>query len=219
MINTGVYDLKEEFFITLEIAENQWKRRKEDLLNWLTNFFDYEILKGRPLKIHIKEVYGNYQPLPRKFNNKELTAKKIEDYNNFTIAALGTEFKPNSKSKVAREAIDSFGFEKYGHFSQESVAKRYIKPAFEKYGESDHMRKWVWYNTYEIAEDAAVEEWRNLFDRMKVDPNKYNEEFYFKVMQEEDIAREKAAYKLVIDNFKQKYGDFLVLVESWRVKR
>ena len=217
MIERKIYDFKTEFWKLTGITKWHWNERKEDLLEWLENFYDYELLEGRPMRIHIKEIYGEYQPLPRKsFATKK---EKIEDYEKFTIAALGNEFKPNSKSKVAREAIDSFALDKYGHTSHKAVAARYIRPAFEKYGESDNRRKWVWYNTYEIAEDAVVEEWRNLFDRMKVDPNKYNEEFYFKVMQEEDIAREKAAYKAVIDNFKLKHGDFLVLVESWRVKR
>ena len=217
MISIGTYNFKTDFWRLTGITRSQWDRRREDLLNWLENFFDYELLPGSPMHIVIKEVFGEYQPLPRK--NISTMSEKIADYDNFTIAALGTEFKPNSKSRVAREAIDSFALEKYGHTSHRAVAARFIKPAFEKYGESDKRRKWVWYNTYEIAEDAVVEEWRNLFDRMKVDPNKYNEEFYFKVMQEEDIAREKAAYKAVIDNFKLKHGDFLVLVESWRVKR
>jgi hypothetical protein len=31
-----------------------------------------------------------------------LTEQKKEDYKNFAIAALGTEFKPNSKRRVAK---------------------------------------------------------------------------------------------------------------------
>ena len=108
MIEPKLYKLKEEFFPILNIAINQWKSRREDLLQWLANFFDYELINGRPLMINITEVYGDYMPLPRKISSTNMT-EKLTDYERFTIAALGTEFKPNSKSKVAREAIESFG--------------------------------------------------------------------------------------------------------------
>ena len=32
----------------------------QDLLTWLSNYFDFEILQGRPIRIEIKEIYGEY---------------------------------------------------------------------------------------------------------------------------------------------------------------
>ena len=85
---------------------------------WLSNFYDYELLNGCPIRIHIKEVYGEYQQMPRKIKYDTIQMEeKMKDYTNFTIASLGPKFKPNSKSKVAREAIEEFGYEKYGHTS------------------------------------------------------------------------------------------------------
>lgn len=60
MIEIGIYEFKTEFWPLIGIKKNQWENRKEDLLEWLTNFYDYELLEGRPLRIHIKEVYGEY---------------------------------------------------------------------------------------------------------------------------------------------------------------
>ena len=70
MIEAGkIYNLKEEFFTMLAIGRRAWLERKEDLLAWLTNFYDYELIEGRPIRIHIKEVYGEYRTLPRKGAN------------------------------------------------------------------------------------------------------------------------------------------------------
>ena len=103
MIKKQVYLFREEFCKELKIPINQYKNRQEELLEWLTNFFDFDYLPGRPIRINIKEVYGEYQQLPRKSPKQdELNKQKKVDYEKFTIAALGTEFKPNSKMRVAR---------------------------------------------------------------------------------------------------------------------
>ena len=91
--------------------------------------------------IVIHEVIGAYEPLPRKVNTQELQLKKQQDYTTFTIAALGTEFKPNSKAKVAREAIVSFGAERYGHENVKYVTNTFVKPAFDTYGESNGIKR------------------------------------------------------------------------------
>ena len=66
MLKPGIYKLKEEFWPMIGVASSQWNRRKEDLLAWWKEFFDYELLDGKPLRIKILEVYSEYQPLPRK---------------------------------------------------------------------------------------------------------------------------------------------------------
>ena len=66
----GIYSLKKEFAPALGIPNNQLDRRKEELYEWLKNFFVFEILDGVPIRIHIQEVVGEYQPLPRKYNNE-----------------------------------------------------------------------------------------------------------------------------------------------------
>lgn len=83
MIQCGIYVLKTDFFNIIKIPLTQYKQRKEDLMEWLKDFFDYEILEGKPIRIKINEVYGEYSPLPRKINTKELTLQKEKDYEEF----------------------------------------------------------------------------------------------------------------------------------------
>ena len=54
----GIYSLKKEFAPMLGIPNNQIDRRKEELYEWLKNFFVFEILDGVPIRIHIKETIG-----------------------------------------------------------------------------------------------------------------------------------------------------------------
>ena len=54
------YVFKREFCKMLKIPDNQAERRTEELLEWLTNFFDYEFYKGCPNRILIREIYGEY---------------------------------------------------------------------------------------------------------------------------------------------------------------
>lgn len=216
MIEPGTYNFKEEFWQMLNINQGQWARRKTDLLLWLENFFDYELLEGRPLRIKILEVYGEYQPLPRKVKETNME-QKVSDYEKFTIAALGTEFKPNSKSKVAREAIQSFGQERYGHTSQRAVTERFIKPAFDKYGESDGIHKWVWYSTYVELDEATLADWRNIMEEEHISEQDAANAFY-KQEQGEDISKEKSYFAAARARFKDKYRECPILVESWKVR-
>lgn len=216
MIEKKIYLLKEELFPLLNVSIGQWERRQKDLLLWFENFFDYEILKGKPLRIEITEVYGEYRPLPRKTSDYSKEEKE-KDYTKFTIAALGTEFKPNSKSRVAREAICSFGNEKYGHCSTEAVAKRYIKPAFDQYGESDGVHKWVWYDTYEPLDDEEKLRWQQILSEEKISAQEAANAFY-KQQQGGDITKEKMCYKNALKRILKEYTSFPVLVESWRIK-
>lgn len=156
--------------------------------------------------------------MPRKVpSQKEKTQEKIEDYTNFTIASLGTEFKPNSKSKIAREAIDSFGYEKYSHTNEEAVARRYIKEPFDTYGETDNKQIWVIYSTYEPMEEEMLEEWRNILTEEHIAEEEAANAFY-KYSQGEDISKEISYYKKALQRFKDKYDDVPVLVKNWKLK-
>lgn len=217
MIEPKIYNMKEELFPLLSVPLNQYKARKQDLFTWFESFFDYEIMSGKPIRIKIIEVYGEYRPLPRKLSttNRE---EKIKDYDTFTIASLGTEFKPNSKSKVAREAIEAFGEEKYGHTNVRAVTERFVKPAFEKYGESDDIHKWVWYSTYEELDSVTLERWRQIMNEEHISEQEAANAFY-KEQQGEDISKEKGYFKNARTRFKEEYGSTPILVESWRVKK
>ena len=72
------YVFKAEFCTGLGISKYQMDRRKKDLLIWLTNFYDYTIIPGSPERIKINEVFGDYEPMPRKVTDR--TYEKQKDY-------------------------------------------------------------------------------------------------------------------------------------------
>ena len=179
MIEIKTYEFKKEFCTLLNIPKNQSERRQKELFIWLTNFYEFEYTKGHPSYIKIKEIYGDYKPLPRKCpSQEELSETKKQDYETFTIAALGTEFKPNSKAKVARDAIDSFGYNKYGHMSYEAVSKRYIKEPFDKYGETNNTSVWVWYSDYCPLSKDILDDWRQIMREEHISEQEAANAFY-----------------------------------------
>ena len=55
-----MYDFKKEFWVALGIKKSQWDSRRKDLLEWLSNFYDFELIEGHPIRIFIKDIYGTY---------------------------------------------------------------------------------------------------------------------------------------------------------------
>lgn len=213
-----MYKFKTEFAQILNIPANQVDRRQSELLEWLKNFYDYKFYEGHPKRIFINEIIGEYQPMPRKLPDQEaLTAEKKQKYTEFTIAALGDEFKPNSQARVSRQAIEAFGHQLYGHSSAEAVAKRYVKEPFNTYGESDHQKVWVWYSTYEPIPTNLLEEWRKILREEHIAEDEAANAFY-RQEQGQDVSKEKKYYKTAQQKFKERYGDVAVLVSNWKLK-
>ena len=218
MIENKVYEFKKEFCKELNIPMNQAERRLDELLEWLKNYFDYEFYKGHPNRILIKEIIGEYQPMPRKLPKQDaLNEAKRQDYTQFTIAALGTEYKPNSKSKVARDAIAAFGKEKYFHTNQRAVKDRYIKEPFDTYGETNNQTVWVYYLTYEPLEPNVLEDWRNILRTENIGEQEAANAFY-RMNEGEDISQEIGYYNKARLRFKEKYCDTPILVKNWKLK-
>lgn len=214
------YLFKKEFCKELNIPNNQCDRRKEELLEWLTNFYDYNFTSGKPDKIYIKEVLGEYKPLPRKSPKQdELTRQKIEDYEIFTIASLNpTEFVPNSMTKIAREAIDEFGYDKYGHYSSRSVAQRYIKEPFKKHAETNDHYVWVYFSTYEPLDEEVLSDWIHILSEEHISEAEAANAFY-RGAEGEDISKEISYYKKAKERFTNKYNDIPIRVREWKLAR
>lgn len=114
--------------------------------------------------------------MPKKV--EENKKEKEKDYTEFTIAALGTEFKPNSKAKIARDAIDEFGLEKYGHSSVKAVAARYVKKPFNTYGETNNKSIWVYFSTYAPIESDILEKWKSILAEEHISEEEAANAFY-----------------------------------------
>lgn len=150
-------------------------------------------------------------------NLEELRLEKKTKYEQFTIASLGVEFKPNSQNKIARDAIASFGKKEFHHTSMRAVAARYVREPFHQYGETDDKKVWVWYSSYEPLEQDVVENWRKTLQEEHISEQEAANAFY-RQEQGEDISKEKNYYKKAQERFAKKYGDIAVLVTSWRLK-
>lgn len=198
------------------IPKNQWNSRHSELLDHLQEYMDITEIKSEKGRYSYKvngELPDSIPPL-----KKSLVEQKKRDYEDYTIKALGTEFKPNSKSKIAREAIADFGSEKYGHYSQESVVRRYVKEPFDKYGESDGNKYWCYYDSYEVIPTDVIADWRMILAEEHISEQEAANAFY-REQQGEDVSKEKNYYKNALNRFKEKYGSIPVLVSKWKVRK
>lgn len=212
-----VYDLKNEFFKECGITDYQFRYRKDDLFEWIKNFYEYELLAGKPLRIHIKTVYGEYRELPRKLNSTEYTEQKREDYKAYALSTLDKEFKPNSKAKVARDAMGDFGYKKYGHTYVPGITRNYITPVFNEYAECNGIYRWVWYKTYEPLTEEQIQEWRKIMTEERISEEHAANAFY-RQEQGEDISKEKEYFQNAKTRLKAKFGDIAIRVADWKLK-
>ena len=198
------------------IPRSQWDKKHDDLLDHLQDFMNIKEIKSETGR-YTYEIEGEMPEFIPNLCKRTLEQRK-KDYEDFTIKALGTEFKPNSKSKIAREAISSFGREKYGHYSQESVVKIYVKEPFDKYGVTNNHQVWVDYKTYKPLSAEVLTDWRNILKEERIDEAAAAKAFY-REQQGEDISQEKSFYKCALERFKAKYNTMPILVKEWRANK
>lgn len=100
MIECKTYSLS-ELKSVLKISKRQWDERKEELLEYMKLFFDYEItLKGRSYCFTIKEQFSEYEPLPRKTKVPEIMAFYAGEVDHIL------QYKPrNTGANLAREIV------------------------------------------------------------------------------------------------------------------
>ena len=212
-----VYEVKKEFLPLLNVTANQWKERKDDLLEWWKDFFDYEITFAKPITIRINEIYNQeYQPLPRK--NVYTTAEKRADYAAATIAILsesGKEYKPITKAYVARKATNSFGLVKYGHTSEEGVAHNYIKPSFDKYAENSGEKVWCWSTDCVPLTEVELERWKEILYEVHLTEEEI-QKVGIKALQKENIDKELSAYEKALMSMKSSFKGVPVYMDCWR---
>lgn len=207
-----------DFCEELKIPRGQRERRLKELLNWLTNFYSYEFIKGKgtPHYITIKEIYGEYQPLPRK--NVNTTKQKHEEVKTFICTKhLTSQFQLTSKTHAAREYIKEEGYEKYGLTNCKYVASAYVKEVFDTYAESDGKYVQAWFSTYTVIPEDILSDWANIRREERIHDEAAASAFY-KMAQGEDIGVEMSRYERALTRFREKYNDTPVYVESWRLK-
>lgn len=199
------------------ITRNAWERRHDELMNYLSEFMRIREVRNEKSGRYTYEIDEDILPDIPAFPRKSQMEEKIEDYSNFTVSCLSAEFKPNSKRRVAKSAIDSFGLDKYSHSSEEAVARRFVGPIMDKKGEHNNNLTWVYYTTYEPLEDNILEAWHNILEEERINERDAANAFY-KYSEGEDITQEVNSYKRAMERFKTIYGTIPVRVYSWRLK-
>lgn len=203
------------------ISKSTWERRHDDLLEWLNDFFPIvEIKENNRYYYEVPDELPDEIPkLPRKTNKQE----KVKDYDNYVEDHLPIEFAPMSKAKMSRDAIADFGYEKYGHKSQEAVCKVYVGPAMERLGEKGKLIKWVNYYTYEELTPEQEEYRHQCFSNNNI-TEEIVAEFGWEIIQSGIIDNKKVEsmrerYQNAIKQFKLKYDFTPVRTNDWRKKR
>lgn len=222
MIECGKpYRFRKEFCPMLSISDYQVTRRKKDLLDWLTNFYDYDF-KEAPSEsaiIIIKEIIGGYQQMPRKLPKQDaLTQQKKKEYGDYTIASLTPQFQPESGCHIARNAIDDFGYFKYGHTSDEWVARNYVMPALKKHGEKSNRYVWVWYINYRPLNEEELDAWLTILREENIDEKAAANAFYRKA-KGENIDKEINYYQKALKRIQKLYNKIPVNVSEWRLRQ
>lgn len=111
----GLNELRE----MLNISDNSWRTRRDDILEHLKLYFDYEIFNKKSITyFNIKEQYADYEPLPR----KNQTTQVIEYYTDETREIV-KENPWNTGANIARNIIAD-NRNKYNH--AEKTMSRYI---------------------------------------------------------------------------------------------
>ena len=127
---------KTELLNLLQISDDTWRRRKEDILEYLKTFWNYTIIpSGRSFNIEIKEEYAPLEPLPRKTKVKEIQ----EFYQKETENVIKTN-PWNTGTNVARTIL------KYSNPYEHKVdtGSRYVRPILKEDYHLSTERKWCY---------------------------------------------------------------------------
>ena len=202
------------------ISLDQWKRRHDDVLDHLNDFFSIkEIKKGTRYFYEVPDELPDSIPkLPRKNDIQG----KIKDYETFVDKNLPVEFQPMSKAKMSRDAIKDFGKDKYNHNSAAAVAERYVGPAMEKLGEKSPTAIWVDYKTYKPLDEEQCNYLKHCFSDNNLSDEDFTELGYDLVktgiVSNEKLKSMKDRYENSITQFKFKYGITPIRTRNWRKK-
>ena len=225
---------KRDFCLTfLKESEYVVKRRRQDLLEWLKNFFDYTFIKGGHAdKIIIHDIYAEYEKIPKKQYNiaKRLEKRKIkEDYlEDFIINALFEA--PASEehltySFIARNIPYDDVQEVFEGVTLQTIARYYAKPVLLRIAEQIPPKDWVWFTGYEKLTEEERNEW---IKTIQEEENKSIDKMRFRMrdmylfedawIEHKNIIKQDNFYKNAIHAFQDQYGDFPVQSFRWILK-
>lgn len=156
----------------LKISKRMWEERKEELLEYMNKFFDYEIsYEGRYTYFNIKKQYDEYIPLPSKRD-----AQKISEYYYSETKKIVKEDPWNTGSNIARNII-ARDENIYNH--KEATIAGYVRPIIKE--------KFISY--------PQESSWRRLGENhlAYVELTQEQKEFLFELFEENSYEGQKKA--------------------------
>ena len=210
MIECRKYTLT-EFKSILKISKRQWEDRKEELLEHLSIYFDYEITRvGRGWSIDIKEQYGEYEPLGRKHNIKE-----IKEYYYEKTKEEVKEKPWNTGSNISRNIIAK-DQNIFNH--TEGTMSNYIRPIVrDKFVSPINESQWMKLSEDKLSYEPLTQEEHDYFislfsseedrkERAKIIGD-YKSRYITKAeMKEKLFEQAEFRYDQIISSFKKKFN-------------
>lgn len=152
MIECKSYNLK-ELREVLQFSTRQWENRKEELLEHLKIFFDYDYVQiGRGYCFTIYEQYAEYQPLPRKND-----VKKSKEYYYKCTQEEVAEQPWNTGSNIARNLINKN--KNLPQHQNENYLATQIRPIVkEKFVNQGTEKQWMRLSDDKLSYEPLTEE-------------------------------------------------------------
>lgn len=169
MIDCRKYTLS-EFKTILHITKWQWEEKKEELLEHLKIYFNYEITRvGRGYCVEVFEQYAEYEPLTRKNSVKEMS--------NYYYECTKEEVKEqpwNTGSNIARNIIAK---DKNVYEHAEGTIGNYVRPIVkEKFTSPNSETQWMKASkdglSYEPLTEEELAYLKTLLEQKNVNNNK-----------------------------------------------
>ena len=233
-IEIGVeYSFKEEFCKQiLEERVNVYERQRKSFLQWLEEFFDYELIKSRPLKIIIYKIKKEYEYFPKYDISKRLEIRKerenmIKDY------IINVIFKEDFYAEIylsyAKIARDMQKRRLILDINWRTLAYNYVKPVLNGIAEKIPPKDYVWKDNYKPLERKEVEAWyvvlKRYFDKQETMENilaweeliQANDEADYTNMQKVINKQKRQYYRKAQREFEAEHGDFPIKAYKWKL--
>ena len=189
----------------LNVSRDTWKRRYEEILEYLRLYWDYDIMpKGRSNVFVVNEEYAPLEALPRK--TKSLEMKEFYKEETDKIVQVNPW---NSGANIARQIISKDN--KYDH--KEGTATNYVRPILKEEYTVSEDRKWMRleYSTFryvELSEEEA-EYLKELFTKhlgkASIADIIASEEAGY-ISKEIAYGKIKGSYNDAMEEFMERYG-------------
>lgn len=204
----------------LHISRDTLKRRKTEVLDYLSLFWDFEVItEGRANYYVVKEEYSELIPMPRKTKAKEIK----QFYSDETHRII--DKKPwNSGTNIAREICATRNVFEHS----EKTASDYVRPVLKGDYEIADEKRWMRINyltfSYEPLSEEEVNYLKMLFKKYigrdaEVIADIISEQRNGYLSKEEAYDKINNTYDAAIDKFMERYGFRPIKVAKYELKK